>query len=102
VPPTVIATPGTLYPGDAFRITVRRQDLGPAAVIEGREGTVTVRALVLATGDVRSVEVTGSSGSGVLDRAAAQTVRAWRFAPATRDGAPIDAYVTLRLRYVVR
>jgi len=81
---------------------VRRQDLGAAAVIEGTEGTVTLRALVLATGDVRSVDVTGPSGSDVLDRAAADAVRAWRFAPATRDGAPIDAYVTLRIRYVVR
>lgn len=81
---------------------MRRQDLGAAAVIEGTEGTVTLRALVLATGDVRSVDVTGPSGSDVLDRAAAETVRAWRFAPATRDGAPIDAYVTLRIRYVVR
>jgi periplasmic protein TonB len=102
VPPKVIAQPGALYPGDAFRLTVRRQDLGADAVIEGSEGIVTLRALVLATGDVRSVEVTQSSGSGVLDRAAAETVRRWRFAPATRDGAPIDAYVTLRIRYVVR
>jgi TonB family protein len=93
---------GSLYPGDAFRLTVRRRDLGAAAVVEGTEGIVTIRALVLATGDVRSVEVTGSSGSTVLDRAAADTVRGWRFAPATRDGAPIDAYVTLRIRYVVR
>ncbi|HLW49114.1 MAG TPA: energy transducer TonB [bacterium] len=102
VPPRVIATPGALYPGDAFRLTVRRQDLGAAAVVEGTEGTVTIRALVLSTGDVRSVDVAGSSGSDVLDRAAAEAVRSWRFAPATRDGAPIDAYVTLRIRYVVR
>jgi hypothetical protein len=26
----------------------------------------------------------------------------WHFAPATRDGVPIDAYVTLKIRYVVR
>jgi periplasmic protein TonB len=46
--------------------------------------------------------VTGSSRSDALDRAAVDAVRGWRFAPATRDGAPIDAYVTLRIRYVVR
>lgn len=91
------------YPGDAFRLAVRRQDLGAAAaVVEGSEGTVAIRALILSTGDVRSVDVTGSSGSDALDRAAAQAVRGWRFAPATRDGAPIDAYVTLKIRYVVR
>ena len=101
-PPRVIATSGTSYPGDAFRLTVRRQDLGTAAVIEGSEGVVAIRAFVLATGDVRSVEVTASSGSAALDRAAVDAVRGWRFAPATRDGAPIDAFVTLRIRYVVR
>jgi TonB family protein len=103
VAPKVVATSGTLYPGEAFRLTVRREDLGAAAaVVEGTEGTVTIRALVLSTGEVRSVDVTRSSGSDVLDHAAAQSVRGWQFAPATRDGAPIDAYVTLRIRYVVR
>ena len=101
-PPKVIETPGTAYPGDAFRLTVRRADLGAAAVIEGTEGTVVIRALILSTGEVRGVEVVESSGSDALDRAAVEAVRGWRFAPAARDGAPIDAYVTLRIRYVVR
>ncbi len=91
-----------LYPGDAFRLTVRRQDLGAAAVVEGTEGVVGMRALILSTGEVRAVEVTGPSGSNALDRAAVDAVRGWRFTPATRDGASIDAYVTLRIRYVVR
>ncbi|MHB8730907.1 MAG: energy transducer TonB [bacterium] len=90
------------YPGDAFRLTIRRQDLGAAAVVEGTEGVVEIRALILSTGEVRAVQVTGSSGSDALDRAAVDAVRGWRFSPATRDGAPIDAYVTLRIRYVVR
>jgi periplasmic protein TonB len=102
VPPRVVAVRGAVYPGDAFRLTVRRVDLGAAAVVEGSEGTVGIRALVLASGDVQRVEVTMSSGSDALDRAAAQAVRSFQFAPATRDGTPIDAYVTLKLRYVVR
>jgi len=51
---------------------------------------------------VSRVDVIASSGSPALDRAAAEAVKRWRFAPATRDGVPIDAYVTLRIRYVVR
>jgi len=90
------------YPGEAFYLTVRRRDLGAALVVEGTEGTVALRALVSVDGAVRSVEVAGSSGSPVLDRTAVEAVRRWRFAPATRDGEPIDAYVTLRIRYVVR
>ncbi len=101
-PPRVLATSGMDYPGEGFHLTVRRQDLGGALVVEGTEGTVALRALVSADGVVRSVEVAASSGSPVLDRTAVEAVRRWRFAPATRDGAPIDAYVTLRIRYVVR
>lgn len=101
-PPRVLSTAGTAYPGEAFRLVVRRQDLGPDLTAEGAEGAVKVRALVTADGGVRSVEVAASSGSAVLDRAAAAAVRRWQFAPATRDGAPIDAYVVVTIRYVVR
>jgi len=102
IPPRVITSAGTEYPVDAFRLTVRRQDLGPALAFDGVEGTVGVRALVLADGTVGRIEVSISSGSDALDRAATETVRRWRFLPATRDGAAIDAYVTVKIRYVVR
>jgi periplasmic protein TonB len=101
-PPRVIATAGMDYPGSGFHLTVRRQDLGSTLVVEGTEGTVSLRALVAADGTVSSVDVAASSGSAVLDRAAAEAVRSWQFAPATRDGAAIEAYVVLRIRYVVR
>ncbi|HEX4836236.1 MAG TPA: energy transducer TonB [bacterium] len=98
----MIDTAGMEYPGEAFHLTLRRQDLGPELAVEGAEGTVALRALVSADGAVRSVEVATSSGSPVLDRAAADAVRRWRFTPATRDGVPIDAYAMLRIRYIVR
>jgi periplasmic protein TonB len=100
-PPKVIRA-GTEYPVDAFRLTVRRQDLGTALAVEGAEGTVGMRALVGADGTISRVEVTASSGSTALDRAAVEAVRLWVFAPATKDGAPIDAYVTFGIRYVIR
>jgi TonB family protein len=101
-PPKVVSTAGTDYPGEAFRLVVRRQDLGSGLEVVGAEGTVSLRARVRADGAVRDVEVVSSSGSAVLDRAAGETVSRWHFAPATRDGVPIDAYVTLKIRYVVR
>lgn len=81
---------------------MRRQDLGSGLTVEGAEGTVRVRAMVRADGAVGLVEVTASSGSPVLDRSAVEAVRRWSFAPATRNGVPLDAYVTLTIRYVVR
>ncbi len=102
VPPRVITSAGTAYPVEAFRLTVRRQELGSSLAIEGAEGTVRVRALVRADGTSDSVEVAASSGSAILDRAATEAVRRWLFAPATRNGVPLDAYVTVTIRYVVR
>ena len=61
-----------------------------------------VRALVQADGTAARIEIIATSGSPVLDRAAEAAVRRWLFAPATRDGVPIDAYVTFKIRYVVR
>lgn len=91
------------YPGGALSLTLKRQDLGAGALaVTAAEGLVQLRALVRADGSVGTVEVTVSSGSTALDRAASAAVRQWEFAPATRDGTPIDAYVTLRIRYVVR
>ena len=101
-PPRLLATTGADYPSDAFRLMVRRQDLGSGFVVEGAEGIVAVRVLVLSDGAVSRVEIAVSSGRDVLDRAAADAVRRWQFAPAMRDGVPIDAYATLKIRYVVR
>jgi protein TonB len=98
----VITFAGTDYPGDAFRVTVARQDLGPSLFYQGTEGNVRVRALVRADGRLGQVEVATSSGSAILDRAATDAVRRWVFAPATRNGVPLDAYVTITIRYVVR
>jgi len=102
VPPRVISTAGMDYPGEAFHLVVQRQDLGSGLQVVGAEGTVSLRALVRADGAVRDVEVVSSSGSAVLDRTAVETGLRWHFAPATRDGVPIEAYVTLKIRYVVR
>ncbi len=102
VPPRVITFAGTDYPGEAFRVTVGRQDLGSNLVYQGTEGNVRVRALVRADGRLGSVEVAASSGSAILDRAATDAVRRWVFAPATRNGVPLDSYVTFTVRYTVR
>ncbi|HET9000198.1 MAG TPA: energy transducer TonB [bacterium] len=102
MPPRVIKSDGTEYPVDGFRLTVHRQDLGSALSVEGAEGAVGVRALVQADGTAAKVEIIAPSGSPILDGAAAAAVRRWLFAPATRDGVPIEAYVTFKIRYVVR
>lgn len=101
-PPRLFATDGLQYPEEGFRVQIRHQDLGPGFVILGTEGTVGLRVLVKSDGTVQEVTVTSSSGSPVLDRAAVAAVRRWLFIPAKRDGAPIDAYATFAIRFIVR
>src|SRR6185437_6974893 len=52
------------------------------------QGTVGLTIVVSADGRVTSVEVTHGLGLG-LDERAIETVKAWRFRPATMDGKPI-------------
>ncbi|MEM1180632.1 MAG: TonB family protein, partial [Acidobacteriota bacterium] len=54
----------------------------------GEQGTVTVRGVITAQGDVRDASVV-SGASPSLDRAALEAFRTWQFLPAKRDGQPV-------------
>ncbi len=79
-----------------FRSTVLPGPGGLAALEEASvKGRVRVRLLIRSDGTVASVEVLISSGDPALDEAARLGLLQWRFAPARRDGVPIDAYLLL-------
>ncbi len=65
----------------------------------GWEGTVLVRVLVDVDGSAASVAVRDSSGRGLFDDVAVQTVRTWRFSPATQAGKPVASYHDVRVRF---
>jgi protein TonB len=65
----------------------------------GWEGTVVLEVEVQADGRVGDVSVAESSGHAVLDRAAADAVRAWRFEPAERLGEPVASHVRLPVQF---
>jgi periplasmic protein TonB len=66
-----------------------------AARDAGIQGTVVLEADVDEDGAVTAVRVAIPSGSDLLDRAAAEAVRRWRFAPATCGGAPVATTVRI-------
>lgn len=66
------------YPGAARRM--------------GDEGEVRLDVHVGADGSVLDVRLRQSSGSPLLDRTAIETVKRWRFDPATVDGRPVAAW----------
>lgn len=57
----------------------------------GYQGRVVVRVSVQANGGVGSAVVTQSSGHNILDEAALEAVRQWRFRPAQRAGRSVNA-----------
>ncbi len=64
------------------------------ALTQGTEGTVVLMALVRQDGSVGAVNVSKGLEES-LDRSALETVRTWRFDPATRDGEPVAVVVEI-------
>lgn len=71
----------------------------PGAGERGEQGTVGVRMHVDTLGLVSSVEIVRSSGYPRLDRAAQIALRAWHFAPALKDGRPVEDTVELNINF---
>jgi protein TonB len=74
-------TPKPLYPERARK--------------EGQQGRVLLRVLVDQEGRSKSVQVSGSSGSATLDRAAAEAIKLWRFSPARYGDKPVESWVRI-------
>lgn len=65
----------------------------------GLEGTVVLRVEVLANGTCGRLEVKSGSGHEILDSAAAQAVKSWRFSPARRGGDALTAWVDIPVTF---
>jgi len=66
---------------------------------EGRPGRVTVTTVIDPAGVPRLVTVTGNSGTAEFDEAALRVVRAMRFTPPVRDGAPVWVRVIVPVEF---
>jgi protein TonB len=70
------------------------------ARLRNQQGTVLLRVLVAADGSVERIELGQSSGFDSLDQAAIETVRdSWRFVPAENDGAKLESWVIVPIRF---
>jgi len=74
----------------AYPLTARRR---------GIEGTVLLRVEIHAHGHCQQVHVKRSSGHAVLDRAAVEAVRQWRFVPARRGNLAVTAAVEVPITF---
>jgi protein TonB len=74
-------------------------DYPPVARRMRVEGTVVLRALVDTTGRAEELLVEQTSGAPLLDEAALNAVRKWRFVPARRGPEPIARWVEVPVRF---
>jgi protein TonB len=75
----------------------------PQALRLRQEGLVMLRVLVDEAGRPAEVAVEASSGFRLLDEAAMKIVRKrWHFVPATRDGAPVQAWALVPVSFELK
>jgi protein TonB len=75
-------------------------DYPPTARAARREGIVLLEVVINAAGAVESVQVL--RGVPLLDGAAADAVRQWRFAPATLNGQPVPVVMTVTVTFSLK
>ncbi len=69
------------------------------AIKQGIEGDVALNVRVSESGHVAQVSIISPSGSTLLDNAAVESVRTWRFTPAYRDGRPSETVTTVPIQF---
>ena len=72
-----------------------------AAMKDHIEGTVFLKVLVDRQGAVRDVTVL-KTDSKVLEQAAIDAMRQWRFTPASLQEEPVDAWITVPFRFKMK
>lgn len=73
-----------------------------AARRRGLEGRVMLRAEILENGSCGRISVAHSSGHEMLDQAALQAVKQWRFVPAQRGGEAVSAWAEIPVSFSLR
>ena len=68
----------------------------------GIQGKVLLNVEVLAAGVCGQVTIQKSSGYDMLDNAAIQTVKSWRFTPATQAGHAVDKWFLIPIQFSLR
>ena len=84
----------------APRLTAPKRPRYPEAARQaGVEGTVLVKAYILADGSVREALLLRSAGNAALDGAALRTIRESRFVPAQRGGRAVPVWVEVPIDF---
>jgi TonB family protein len=69
---------------------------------KGYQGTVRLKVEVLPDGRAGEIELKESCGYGMLDQSALDTVKKWRFIPATKGKTPISCWVIVPITFQLK
>lgn len=99
-PPPVVRTGAA---PDPRYLALLQPDYPPSAARAEEEGVVVLRVLVGTDGRIREAQLFKSSGSDSLDQAAIrQALKKWRFTPATENGAPVESWMRVPVRFELK
>jgi TonB family protein len=80
---------------------IKRSDLSHPNALQAAcaEGTVLVESIIGEDGKIRYPRLKDSPGGPVMAFAALESLRSWRFKPATFEGKPVKVYYTLTVNF---
>ncbi|EQB14635.1 energy transducer TonB [Sphingobium lactosutens] len=96
--PEPVLTQATI---DPRALPTFQPDYPGAMIRQQKEGTVTVRITINAQGRVTDIERIEASDDSFWLATQRHALRAWRFRPATRDGAPVASTKILTVRFTL-
>lgn len=100
--PVVVEEPASTGFEAAAALATNPEPSYPAAARRrGHEGLAVVRVRISSGGEALSTEIARSSGHRSLDYAALETVRQWRFTPASLDGRPVEDELDVNVRFAL-
>lgn len=101
-PPAPVTQP--LRPGQGIREPQKIVHLAPVYPAIARsaavEGTVVLEAVISTRGSVENVRIIKSVP--LLDQAAVDAVRAWRYTPTRLNGVPVPVLITITVRFTLQ
>lgn len=80
---------------------VLQPEYPPGLIRQEIEGSVTLRVLVGTDGRVKAIEPVRFDDADLLKTTQVHALRKWRFLPATRDGAPVESWREMTVRFQI-
>ena len=99
---------GEIYrPGNGVTLPTVIKEVKPDYTDQAKaariQGTVWLKTVVQADGDVGNVQVTRSLDTEFgLDNEAVKAAKQWKFKPGTKDGKPVAVEVTIELTFTLK